>query len=69
MGWFSADEIDSPVINSSAETKSTIQAIALCELAVEPASYVGIELLAELHKQQTERIAKRAISLATVAHG
>lgn len=64
MGWFSADEI---VQNSSSDNgHDTAQTIAICALAAVAVAYGLFKLIGRVHRQQTERVAERAVRMATL---
>lgn len=64
MGWFSADEILTPIANASNNEQSTdAQTIALCVLAAVAVGYIATKLLTKLHRQHIERVADRTIRL------
>lgn len=68
MGWFSADEIVAPISNSDAseEKSHSVQAVAICIFTAVAVGYIVVKGLIKLHRQQTERLAERAVRLATL---
>ena len=61
MGWFSADEIVAPVVNSATTTDGnhTAQTVALCVLASVAVGYLLVKGLVKIQRQHTERVAER----------
>lgn len=57
MGWFSADEVVTPVINNVNDHHAT-QTVALCVLAGVALGYVMLRGLMKIHRQHTERVAE-----------
>lgn len=61
MGWFSADEIVAPAVQTSnAESNHTAQTVAVCVLAGLAVAYAVFRTVTKLHRQHTERVAERA---------
>ena len=67
MGWFSADEIVAPAVNSANTSATSTQTIALCILAAVALVYVAAKVFLKLHRQQTEQVATRAVRLSTLS--
>lgn len=68
MGWFSADEIVAPASSTSTtqERNHTAQTVALCVLAALACAYAMIKMFWKWHRQQTERVTQRAMSMANL---
>lgn len=61
MGWFSSDEIVTPVVNNSeVNGHQTAQTVALCALAGIITGYVLFREISKLICQNTEKLAETA---------
>lgn len=67
MGWFSADEVVAPVINSKSEQNHTAQTVAICVIAALAVSYIAVKFISKLLRQQTERVASRTFQMNNLA--